>query len=74
MESTEDLREIRDKGLAERQAVQPGSSKFEFSSAESWHMVPISDEYLLVNRSGRAIDPDELCLIQKILCGRTTPK
>lgn len=72
--SLEDLREIRDKGLTEHEAAAPVSSKFEFSSAESWRMIPISDEYLLVNRSGRSIDPDALRLIREILSGQTAPE
>jgi DNA-binding transcriptional MerR regulator len=54
--SLEELSEIEQRGLAELQETRV--SAFRPSGDESWNMMPLNDEFMLVSRHGRAVGAD----------------
>jgi DNA-binding transcriptional MerR regulator len=54
--SLEELSEIEQRGLAELQ--QTRVSAFRPSGDESWNMMPLNDEFMLVSRHGRSVGAD----------------
>jgi DNA-binding transcriptional MerR regulator len=51
--TTEELKEVERRGLAEW--LEQRTEAFEPTNEESWRMVPLSQEFMLVSRSGRSI-------------------
>ena len=56
--SLEDLRRIEQQGLAELQQNQNHFQPFQPSAMESWRVIPLNDEFMLVSRRGRGIAPE----------------
>ena len=64
----EDLKRIEKQGLAELDQSQVAS--FSPSAAESWRVTPLTDEFMLVSRHGRALAPAVRESLLSILEGR----
>jgi DNA-binding transcriptional MerR regulator len=54
--SLDELKEIEQRGLADLQ--QTRVSAFRPSGDESWNMMPLNDEFMLVSRRGRSVGTD----------------
>jgi DNA-binding transcriptional MerR regulator len=54
--SLEELREIENRGLAELEEARVAA--FRPSVDESWKMMPLNDEFMLVSRRGKTVGPD----------------
>jgi DNA-binding transcriptional MerR regulator len=51
--SLEELKEIEDRGLAELEETRVAA--FRPSADESWNMIPLNDEFMLISRRGRTV-------------------
>jgi DNA-binding transcriptional MerR regulator len=54
--SLEELKEIENRGLAELEETRVAT--FRPSADESWNMMPLNDEFILVSRRGRTVGAD----------------
>jgi DNA-binding transcriptional MerR regulator len=54
--SLEELKEIENRGLAELEQTRVAT--FRPSADESWNMMPLNDEFMLVSRRGRTVGAD----------------
>ena len=62
--SIEELERIETEGLTEPEAV---ASPFRPLNGESWNMMPLNDEFMLISRRGRNISPEMRERIRNIL-------
>jgi DNA-binding transcriptional MerR regulator len=70
--SLEELSEIEQRGLAELQETRV--SAFRPSGDESWNMMPLNDEFMLVSRHGRAVGADIRQRLLAVLDGEVIAK
>jgi DNA-binding transcriptional MerR regulator len=54
--SLKELKEIENRGLAELEETRVAA--FRPSADESWNMMPLNDEFMLVSRRGRTVGPE----------------
>jgi DNA-binding transcriptional MerR regulator len=70
--SLEELSEIEQRGLAELQETRV--SAFRPSGDESWNMMPLNDEFMLVSRHGRSVGADVRQRLLAVLDGEVVGK
>src|SRR5262249_34023800 len=63
-----DLRRIERKGLAEAKSAVP--STFRFAPGEQWRMTPLTEDFLIVSRENRPLEPEVLEQIRDLLQAR----
>lgn len=66
--SLEELKEIEERGLAELE--QSPVPTFRPGDDESWNMMPLDDEFMLVSRRGRTIGADMRQKLRAVLQGQ----
>jgi|SRR5689334_22265690 len=63
----EELREVRQRGLAEMHLAQPTRLQLPSARAEAWGVTPIDEEFLIISRQGRRLSETTCARLRELL-------
>ena len=67
--SLDELREVRERGLAEARTTLAATRVMMPAGDELWRVTPLDNDFLIVSRSGRTLDPGQRAAVARALAG-----